>query len=155
MGSKRGSQTEFARAGCAAQAPAADLGHQRHDRQLEQAARHALGIEGEPVIVGGAPARATQIRSIFPTVLTASPASGAAHVRRTVARLNPGISTLLLTNTRNQSSVGTSACASPVRRWRTPWPSTTAPSTAVNGRIEAAVKTGTIAGGAQAPGSRR
>ena len=73
---------------------------------LEQAARHALGTEGDPLIVGGAPARSTDIHSILPETIDGFPWAGHLGLRmyeELVARLNPGVSTLLFTNTRNQS----------------------------------------------------
>ena len=107
MGSKRGSQTELCLSWLRQHRPqlqtwaiSATIGN------IEQAARHALGTEGEPVIVGGAPPRATEIRSIFPESIDGFPWAGHLGLRmyeELVARLNPGISTLLFTNTRNQS----------------------------------------------------
>ena len=107
MGSKRGSQTELCLSWLRQHRPAlqtwaisATIGN------IEQAARHALGSEGEPVIIGGAPARATEIRSILPDSIDGFPWAGHLGLRmyeELVARLNPGISTLLFTNTRNQS----------------------------------------------------
>ena len=107
MGSKRGSQTELClswlrqlRPQLQTWAISATIGN------LEQAARHALGTEGDPLIVGGAPARSTDIHSILPESIDGFPWAGHLGLRmyeELVARLNPGVSTLLFTNTRNQS----------------------------------------------------
>ncbi|QNJ14143.1 ATP-dependent Lhr-N-terminus-like helicase [Synechococcus sp. A18-46.1] len=107
MGSKRGSQTELCLSWLRQQRPqlqtwaiSATIGN------LEQAARHALGTEGDPIIVGGAPARSTEIHSILPESIDGFPWAGHLGLRmyeELVARLNPGVSTLLFTNTRNQS----------------------------------------------------
>ena len=59
-----------------------------------------------PLIVGGAPARTTEIRSICPDSIDGFPWAGHLGLRMyedLVARLNPTVSTLLFTNTRNQS----------------------------------------------------
>ena len=107
MGSKRGSQTELClswlrqhRPSLQTWAISATIGN------LEQAARHALGTEEIPLIIGGAPARVTEIQSIFPDSIDGFPWAGHLGLRmyeELVARLNPAISTLLFTNTRNQS----------------------------------------------------
>ena len=107
MGSKRGSQTELClswlrqhRPSLQTWAISATIGN------LEQAARHALGNNADPLIVGGAPARATEIRSICPESIDGFPWAGHLGLRMyedLVARLNPTVSTLLFTNTRNQS----------------------------------------------------
>lgn len=107
MGSKRGSQTELCLSWLRQLCPelqtwaiSATIGN------LEQAARHALGTCSEPVIVGGAPARCTEIHSILPDSIDGFPWAGHLGLRmyeELVARLNPGVSTLLFTNTRNQS----------------------------------------------------
>ena len=107
MGSKRGSQTELCLSWLREQRPrlqtwaiSATIGN------LTQAARHALGTKTEPVIIGGAPARATEIRSILPDSIDGFPWAGHLGLRMyedLVAALNPAISTLLFTNTRNQS----------------------------------------------------
>ena len=107
MGSKRGSQTEL----CLSW-----LRQQQNDLQtwaisatignLEQAAYHALGTNSQPEMIGGAPARTTEISSIFPETIDGFPWAGHLGLRmyeELVAVLNPGISTLLFTNTRNQS----------------------------------------------------
>ena len=107
MGSKRGSQTELClswlrqhRPSLQTWAISATIGN------LEQAGRHALGTEGKPLIVGGAPVRVTEIHSILPDSIDGFPWAGHLGLRmyeELVARLNPGVSTLLFTNTRNQS----------------------------------------------------
>ena len=77
MGSKRGSQTELCLSWLRQQRPqlqtwaiSATIGN------LEQAARHALGTEGDPLIVGGAPARSTDIHSILPESIDGFPWAG-------------------------------------------------------------------------------
>ena len=107
MGSKRGSQTELClswlrqhREALQTWAISATIGN------LDQAAQHALGTKHQPVIIGGAPARTTDIRSIFPETIDGFPWAGHLGLRmyeELVAVLNPSISTLLFTNTRNQS----------------------------------------------------
>ena len=107
MGSKRGSQTELCLSWLRQLCPrlqtwaiSATIGN------LEQAARHALGTTGDPLIVGGAPARSTQIQSILPESIDGFPWAGHLGLRmyeELVAQLSPGVSTLLFTNTRNQS----------------------------------------------------
>jgi ATP-dependent Lhr-like helicase len=107
MGSKRGSQTELCLSWLRQHRPtlqtwaiSATIGN------LDQAARHALGLSDKPVIVGGAPVRATEIRSLLPDSIDGFPWAGHLGLRmyeELVAALNPGISTLLFTNTRNQS----------------------------------------------------
>ena len=107
MGSKRGTQTELCLSWLRQQRPSlqtwaisATIGN------LAQAARHALGTNGEPVIIGGAPARVTEIRSLLPETIDGFPWAGHLGLRMyedLVAAMNPGISTLLFTNTRNQS----------------------------------------------------
>ena len=107
MGSKRGTQTELCLSWLRQQRPSlqtwaisATIGN------LDQAARHALGTDGDPVIIGGAPARVTEIRSLLPETIDGFPWAGHLGLRMyedLVAAMNPGISTLLFTNTRNQS----------------------------------------------------
>ncbi|MGB1775660.1 MAG: ligase-associated DNA damage response DEXH box helicase [Synechococcus sp.] len=107
MGSKRGSQTELCLSWLRQQRPdlqtwaiSATIGN------LDQAALHALGTKADPVIIGGAPARTTAIRSILPDSIDGFPWAGHLGLRmyeNLVAALNPGVSTLLFTNTRNQS----------------------------------------------------
>ena len=107
MGSKRGSQTELCLSWLRQHRPelqtwaiSATIGN------LDQAARHALGTDSDPTIIGGAPARVTEIHSILPESIDGFPWAGHLGLRmyeELVARLNPGTSTLLFTNTRNQS----------------------------------------------------
>ena len=107
MGSKRGTQTELCLSWLRQQRPSlqtwaisATIGN------LAQAARHALGTDSDPVIIGGAPARVTEIRSLLPETIDGFPWAGHLGLRMyedLVAAMNPGISTLLFTNTRNQS----------------------------------------------------
>ena len=107
MGSKRGSQTELClswlrqqRENLQTWAISATIGN------LDQAAHHALGTNSHPEVIGGAPARTTEIKSIFPETIDGFPWAGHLGLRmyeQLVAVLNPGISTLLFTNTRNQS----------------------------------------------------
>ena len=107
MGSKRGSQTELClswlrqqREALQTWAISATIGN------LNEAAQHALGTKHRPVIIGGAPTRTTDIRSIFPEQIDGFPWAGHLGLRmyeELVAVLNPNISTLLFTNTRNQS----------------------------------------------------
>ena len=107
MGSKRGSQAELClgwlrqlRPQLQTWAISATIGN------LDQAARHALGSHGTPVIVGGALERSTDITSILPDTIDGFPWAGHLGLRmyeELVAKLNPCISTLLFTNTRNQS----------------------------------------------------
>ena len=107
MGSKRGSQTELCLSWLRQQRPklqtwaiSATIGN------LNQAARHALGTKCQPIMIGGAPARTTDIRSIFPETIDGFPWAGHLGLRmyeELVAVLNPSVSTLLFTNTRNQS----------------------------------------------------
>jgi ATP-dependent Lhr-like helicase len=107
MGSKRGSQTELClswlrqqRENLQTWAISATIGN------LDQAAHHALGTNSQPEMIGGAPARTTEISSIFPETIDGFPWAGHLGLRmyeELVAVLNPRISTLLFTNTRNQS----------------------------------------------------
>ena len=107
MGSKRGSQTELClswlrqqRENLQTWAISATIGN------LDQAAHHALGNNSQPDMIGGAPARTTEISSIFPETIDGFPWAGHLGLRmyeELVAVLNPCISTLLFTNTRNQS----------------------------------------------------
>ena len=107
MGSKRGSQTELCLSWLRQHRPSLQTwAISATISNLEQAARHALGNNAEPLIVGGAPARATEIRSICPESIDGFPWAGHLGLRMyedLVARLNPTVSTLLFTNTRNQS----------------------------------------------------
>ena len=107
MGSKRGSQCELCLSWLRQQRPAlqtwaisATIGN------LEQAAEHALGLGIEPVIIGGAPSRSTEIRSLLPDSIDGFPWAGHLGLRmyeELVGAMHPAISTLLFTNTRNQS----------------------------------------------------
>ena len=107
MGSKRGSQCELCLSWLRQQQPAlqtwaisATIGN------LQQAATHALGIGSDPLIIGGAPSRSTEIRSLLPDSIDGFPWAGHLGLRmyeELVGAMHPGISTLLFTNTRNQS----------------------------------------------------
>ena len=107
MGSKRGSQCELClswlrqlRPGLQTWAISATIGN------LEQAATHALGVGSEPLIIGGAPSRSTEIRSLLPGSIDGFPWAGHLGLRmyeELVGAMHPAISTLLFTNTRNQS----------------------------------------------------
>ena len=107
MGSKRGSQCELCLSWLRQQRPAlqtwaisATIGN------LEQAAEHALGLGSEPVIIGGAPSRSTEIRSLLPDSIDGFPWAGHLGLRmyeELVGAMHPATSTLLFTNTRNQS----------------------------------------------------
>ena len=107
MGSKRGSQTELClswlrsqRPGLRTWAVSATIGN------LDEAARTALGAASEPRLITAAIARATEIRSLLPESIDGFPWAGHLGLRRyedLVAALEPGVSTLLFTNTRNQA----------------------------------------------------
>jgi ATP-dependent Lhr-like helicase len=107
MGSKRGSQTELGLSWLRSQQPglrtwaiSATIGN------LEEAARSALGATSEPRLITAAIARATEIRSLLPESIDGFPWAGHLGLRRyedLVAALEPGVSTLLFTNTRNQA----------------------------------------------------
>ena len=107
MGSKRGSQAELCLSWLRQHNPklqtwalSATIGN------LKQAACHALGTNQEPVMITGSPSRTTRIRSILPEKIDGFPWAGHLGLRmyeELVAALNPAISTLLFTNTRNQS----------------------------------------------------
>jgi ATP-dependent Lhr-like helicase len=107
MGSKRGSQTELCLSWLRSQQPglrtwaiSATIGN------LEEAARSALGATSEPRLITAAIARATEIRSLLPESIDGFPWAGHLGLRRyedLVAALEPGVSTLLFTNTRNQA----------------------------------------------------
>ena len=107
MGSKRGSQCELCLSWLRQLRPAlqtwaisATIGN------LEQAATHALGVGSEPLIIGGAPSRSTEIRSLLPDSIDGFPWAGHLGLRmyeELVGAMHPAISTLLFTNTRNQS----------------------------------------------------
>ena len=107
MGSKRGSQTELCLSWLRSQRPgmrtwaiSATIGN------LDEAARSALGAASEPRLITAPIARATEIRSLLPETIDGFPWAGHLGLRRyedLVAALEPGVSTLLFTNTRNQA----------------------------------------------------
>ena len=108
MGSKRGSQTELAlswlrQQNCNLQtwALSATIGN------VEDAMDHALGINSNTkVLINCSPKRSTTIESILPESIDGFPWAGHLGLRmyeNLVAQLDPNISTLLFTNTRNQS----------------------------------------------------
>ena len=108
MGSKRGSQTELAlswlrqnRPSLQTWALSATIGN------IEEATEHALGISStNRVMINHAPKRKTTIKSILPESIDGFPWGGHLGLRNyeeLVAKLDPKISTLLFTNTRNQS----------------------------------------------------
>ena len=110
MGSKRGVQTELClswlrrlRPGLRTWAISATIGN------LEEAARAAVGRQPagrEPRIITAAIERSTAIRSLLPESIDGFPWSGHLGLRmyeELVAGLDPAVSTLLFTNTRNQA----------------------------------------------------
>ena len=107
MGSKRGSQTELCLSWLRSQRPglrtwaiSATIGN------LDEAARSAVGTGSEPRVITAPIARATEIRSLLPETIDGFPWAGHLGLRRyedLVAALEPGVSTLLFTNTRNQA----------------------------------------------------
>ena len=108
MGSKRGSQTELALSWLRQQRPSlqiwalsATIGN------IEEATDHALGINSKnKIIVNCSPRRKTTIRSILPDSIDGFPWAGHLGLRmyeHLISNLDPNISTLLFTNTRNQS----------------------------------------------------
>ena len=107
MGSKRGSQTELCLSWLRSQRPglrtwaiSATIGN------LDEAAHSALGAGSEPRLITAPIARATEIRSLLPESIDGFPWAGHLGLRRyedLVAALEPGVSTLLFTNTRNQA----------------------------------------------------
>ncbi len=107
MGSKRGSQTELCLSWLRSRRPAlrtwaisATIGN------LEEAARAAVGVDGEPRIITARIRRDTQIRSLLPDTIDGFPWAGHLGLRmyeELVAALDPAVSTLLFTNTRNQA----------------------------------------------------
>ncbi|MEY4802444.1 MAG: hypothetical protein RLZZ274_1175, partial [Cyanobacteriota bacterium] len=108
MGSKRGSQTELClswlrqqRPGLRTWAISATIGN------LKEAASAALGVgPGEPQILTANVSRPTAIRSLLPDSIDGFPWAGHLGLRmyeELVAALNPKVSTLLFTNTRNQA----------------------------------------------------
>ncbi len=109
MGSKRGSQTELAlswlrgqRPGLRTWAISATIGN------LKEAARAAVGVGAgeDPLLVRARLRRHTEIRSLLPESIDGFPWGGHLGLRMyedLVAALDPAISTLIFTNTRNQS----------------------------------------------------
>lgn len=109
MGSKRGTQTELAlswlrglRPGLRTWAISATIGN------LEEAARAAVGVGAseEPLLVRARVRRGTDIRSLLPETIDGFPWGGHLGLRmyeQLVAALDPASSTLIFTNTRNQS----------------------------------------------------
>ncbi|MFM7238935.1 MAG: ligase-associated DNA damage response DEXH box helicase [Cyanobium sp.] len=107
MGSKRGSQTELClswlsrhRPGLRRWAISATIGN------LEEAARMAVGGGIDPLIITAPLQRGTAIRSLLPDSIDGFPWAGHLGLRmheELVAALEPTISTLLFTNTRNQA----------------------------------------------------
>ncbi|MGL6134782.1 MAG: ligase-associated DNA damage response DEXH box helicase [Prochlorococcaceae cyanobacterium] len=108
MGSKRGSQSELCLSWLRRLRPclrtwaiSATIGN------LEEAARAAVGAGGpEPLIIRAAIERPTAIRSLLPEAIDGFPWAGHLGLRmyeELVAALDPAISTLLFTNTRNQA----------------------------------------------------
>jgi ATP-dependent Lhr-like helicase len=107
MGSKRGSQTELCLSWLRARRPSmrtwaisATIGN------LEEAARSAVGVTGQARIITAPLRRDTTIRSLLPESIDGFPWAGHLGLRRyeeLVAAMEPGISTLLFTNTRNQA----------------------------------------------------
>ena len=107
MGGKRGTQTELClswlrrhRPGLRTWAVSATIGNPG------EAARAAVGVGSEPRILSGRMPRRTRIRSLLPEVIDGFPWAGHLGLRmyeELVAALDPRISTLLFTNTRNQA----------------------------------------------------
>ena len=107
MGGKRGSQSELCLGWLRRLQPelrtwaiSATLGN------LEEAARAAVGCGSEPRIISARLERRTTIRSLLPEAIDGFPWAGHLGLRmheQLVAALDPAISTLLFTNTRNQA----------------------------------------------------
>lgn len=108
LGSKRGIQAELALSWLRQQRPglqtwviSATIGN------LDDAARHGLGVGAdEPELITTTKAKQLQIRSVIPETIDGFPWAGHLGLRmyeQLVDRLSPAISTLLFTNTRNQS----------------------------------------------------
>lgn len=107
MGSKRGSQTELCLSWLRGRRPhlrtwaiSATIGN------LEEAAQAAVGVGVEPRIITARIRRDTQIRSLLPDTIDGFPWAGHLGLRmyeELVAALEPDVSTLLFTNTRNQA----------------------------------------------------
>ncbi|EDY39893.1 DEAD/H associated family [Cyanobium sp. PCC 7001] len=107
MGGKRGSQCELALSWLRRQCPglrtwaiSATIGN------LETAARAAVGDGPDPVLITARLRRDTAIRSLVPERIDGFPWAGHLGLRmyeELVAALEPSVSTLLFTNTRNQA----------------------------------------------------
>ncbi len=107
LGSKRGSQTELCLSWLRRRRPdlrtwaiSATIGN------LEEAARAAVGCGVEPRIITARLERRTTIRSLLPEAIDGFPWAGHLGLRMheaLVAALDPEITTLLFTNTRNQA----------------------------------------------------
>ena len=107
IGSKRGVQSELAlswlrqqRVDLQTWAISATIGN------LEEASRHALGEGCKPCLITRAQTRGLEVTSILPDSIDGFPWGGHLGLRRyedLIGQLEPGISTLLFTNTRNQA----------------------------------------------------
>ena len=107
MGSKRGTQTELALSWLRMKKPklqtwalSATIGNP------DQASEHALGTKTKITIINAGPKRSTSIKSIIPDSINGFPWAGHLGLRmyeNLVAKLDANKSTLLFTNTRNQS----------------------------------------------------
>ena len=107
MGSKRGVQTELCLSWLRRLKPnlrtwaiSATIGN------LEEAAQAALGVGDTPRIITAPITRETAIRSLLPETIDGFPWGGHLGLRmyeELVAGLDPAVSTLLFTNTRNQA----------------------------------------------------
>ena len=107
MGSKRGTQTELALSWLRMKKPklqtwalSATIGNP------DQASEHALGTKTKIRIINAGPKRSTSIKSIIPDSINGFPWAGHLGLRmyeNLVAKLDANKSTLLFTNTRNQS----------------------------------------------------
>ena len=107
MGSKRGTQTELALSWLRMQNPnlqtwalSATIGNP------DQASEHALGNKTKKRLINAAPKRKTVVESIIPEAINGFPWAGHLGLRMyedLVAKLDSSKSTLLFTNTRNQS----------------------------------------------------
>ena len=107
MGSKRGTQTELALSWLRMQNPklqtwalSATIGNP------DQASEHALGNRTKTKLINAAPNRKTTIKSIIPESIDGFPWAGHLGLRmyeELVSKLDVNKSTLLFTNTRNQS----------------------------------------------------
>ena len=107
LGSKRGSQSELCLGWLRRLQPelrswaiSATIGN------LDEAARAAVGTDHEPEIITASLERRTSIRSLLPEAIDGFPWAGHLGLRMhevLVAALDPKVSTLLFTNTRNQA----------------------------------------------------